>query len=330
VARSFKAPFPWFGGKALVAAAVWRRFGAVRHYIEPFFGSGAVLLARPLPVAGVETINDADGLVSNFRRATKAAPAAVAEYADWPVNENDLHARHAWLVARKDTLQKRLEADPDYYDAQVAGWWAWGLACWIGSGFCAGNEGRGLHRGRVHLSNNQGIRHASAQSAPDTASAGLGEAGLRPWLAALSARLARVRVCCGDWTRVCGGATGNALAHFFNSGEPCAVFLDPPYSAEAGRYPDMYLVEDTAVAHAVREWAIAHGDDRRLRIALCGYDGEHAMPPSWICEKWKANGGMSSVAKNAQARARANRFRERIWFNRHCARQPYEMGELFQ
>ncbi|MES4791926.1 MAG: hypothetical protein C4321_02080 [Chloroflexota bacterium] len=28
------------------------------------------------------------------------------------------------LVARKDELQSRLEGDPDYYDAKVAGWWA--------------------------------------------------------------------------------------------------------------------------------------------------------------------------------------------------------------
>jgi hypothetical protein len=41
------APFPWFGGKRKVAAEVWARFGAVGNYVEPFFGSGAVLLARP-------------------------------------------------------------------------------------------------------------------------------------------------------------------------------------------------------------------------------------------------------------------------------------------
>lgn len=43
-----KAPFPWFGGKARVASMVWERFGAeIGNYMEPFFGSGAVLLGRP-------------------------------------------------------------------------------------------------------------------------------------------------------------------------------------------------------------------------------------------------------------------------------------------
>ena len=85
-----KAPFPWFGGKSIIAPDVWRRFGNAKCYIEPFFGSGAMLLNRPEPFDGVETINDKDGLVSNFWRAVKAEPDAVAEHADWPVLENDL------------------------------------------------------------------------------------------------------------------------------------------------------------------------------------------------------------------------------------------------
>ena len=70
----FKAPFPWFGAKARIAHAVWQRFGDVKTYVEPFFGSGACLLNRPLTFAGAETVNDADGLVCNFWRALKAEP----------------------------------------------------------------------------------------------------------------------------------------------------------------------------------------------------------------------------------------------------------------
>ena len=42
-----KAPFPYFGGKSKVAGEVWRRFGDVPNYVEPFAGSTAVLLKRP-------------------------------------------------------------------------------------------------------------------------------------------------------------------------------------------------------------------------------------------------------------------------------------------
>lgn len=117
-----RAPFPYFGGKSTIAGEVWRRFGDVPNYVEPFFGSGAVLLARPEWHLGkMETVNDKDGLLANFWRAVVADPEAVAYCADWPVNENDQHARHAWLVSQKETLQERLEGDPEYYDAKVAG-----------------------------------------------------------------------------------------------------------------------------------------------------------------------------------------------------------------
>jgi DNA adenine methylase len=46
-AEHLQAPFPYFGGKSRVAEIVWARFGDVDNYVEPFFGSGAVLLARP-------------------------------------------------------------------------------------------------------------------------------------------------------------------------------------------------------------------------------------------------------------------------------------------
>lgn len=32
-----EAPFPWFGGKRRVAPVIWRAFGDVRNYVEPFF-----------------------------------------------------------------------------------------------------------------------------------------------------------------------------------------------------------------------------------------------------------------------------------------------------
>jgi hypothetical protein len=125
-------------------------------------------------------------------------------------------------------------------------------------------------------------------------------------------------VCSGDWKRVCGGNSGDAISHFFAGGEPCGIFLDPPYSAEADRENSLYRCEDLQVAHAVREWAVAHGADPRLRICLCGYDGEYQMPSSWECLKWKAGGGMATLGLNADTRGRLNKFRERLWFSPHC------------
>ena len=305
-----QAPFPYFGGKSRIAAAVWARLGDVPNYVEPFFGSGAALLARP-HAPGIETVNDADGMVSNFWRATQADPDAVAHHADWPVNENDLHARHYWLVMQKESLQARLEGDPDFYDAKIAGWWCWGMCCWIGGGFCAGrgpwrvedgrlvkgDAGRGVQRQRVHLSDaGMGVQR--------------GGQNVYDWMRALSERLRRARVCCGDWTRVCGPAV--TVAHGLTG-----VFLDPPYADTAGRDSDLYAVDSETVAHAAREWAIANGDNPKMRIALCGYEGEHVMPTTWECVAWKTSGGYAKLGNGA---GRENAHRERIWFSPHCLR----------
>lgn len=171
-----RAPFPWFGGKSAVASEVWERFGSVGNYIEPFFGSGACLLARPNP-QGFETINDFDGLLTNAWRALQADPETVAHHADWPVSECDLHARHAWLVGQRESITARLMGDAAFYDAKAAGWWLWGVSSWIGSGWCSGqgpwivvdgalvdsrqlphlSEGKGINRQLPHLSGDQGI-----------------------------------------------------------------------------------------------------------------------------------------------------------------------------
>lgn len=132
-----KAPFPWFGGKSTVARSVWLRIGDVSNFIEPFSGSAAMLLARPHPPR-IETLNDFDCYVANFWRATLRDPEAVVEFADGPVNEADLHARHRWLVYSEHAAEWRLQMrrDPDHFDAKIAGWWCWGLCQWIGSGWC--------------------------------------------------------------------------------------------------------------------------------------------------------------------------------------------------
>ena len=296
-----RAPFPWFGGKSRAASIIWARFGDVANYIEPFAGSLAVLLARPTPPR-IETVNDLDCNVANFWRAVQADPEAVAKFADWPVNEADLHARHRWLVAQLPAHRERMMTDPDYFDAKIAGWWVWGLCQWIGSGWCAerkptrqrphvGDAGMGVHRKRPHV----------------------GDAG-RGVFTELCDRMRHVRVCCGNWDRIMGPSPT------FHNGVT-GVFLDPPYADTADRDSDLYREDSLSVAHDVREWAIANGDNPMLRIALCGYEGEHVMPAEWECVAWKAKGG---YAGQSTRHDNPNAKRERIWFSPHClgGKQP--------
>ena len=308
-----KAPFPYFGGKARAAHLVWERFGDPPNYVEPFFGSGAVLLSRDWPHSGTETVNDADGLLANFWRALQADPSAVADHADWPVNENDLHARHAWLVGRKDRIQAKLEGDPDWFDAKAAGWWVWGISAWIGSGWCSGKgpwqsvEIEDGTRQLVHLGNaGRGVNRKREE--------------LQEYFHALADRLRDVRVCCGDWSRVCGPSV------LRGAGTPCAIFLDPPYADTADRDSTLYRIDSESVAHEVREWAIREGDNKDYRIALCGYENEHVMPDSWECVEWKANGGYGSQSLSHD---NPNARKERIWFSPHCVKPEHERQPLF-
>lgn len=137
MADVLKSPFPYFGGKSRVADLVWSRLGNVDNFVEPFAGSLAVLLRRG-KTGRIETVNDVNHYIVNFWRAVKSDPEAVAEFADHPVCEADLHARHRYLVLgdRVGKFRTMIETDPDYFDPKFAGWWVWGQCCWIGGGWC--------------------------------------------------------------------------------------------------------------------------------------------------------------------------------------------------
>jgi len=306
-----------------------------------------VLLGRPASHAGrTETVNDADCYLSNFWRALAHDPEAVAAAADWPVNECDLVARHAWLVSHGRERIATMEADPEFYDAKVAGWWVWGINSWIGSGWCSGtgpwsvvdgalvkgdagqgvkrqlphlgNAGQGINRQRPHLSD---AGHGINRKRPHLGNRAPGrdlpmvwtDLPLLDYLSALSARLRSVRVCCGDWSRV---VTRGAMAH----GDTVGVFLDPPYLGDV-RAADLYSTDDYTISAAVREWAIANGDDRRMRIVLAGYEAEHAehMPADWRMVAWKAGAAYQGHDSGDDAN-KANRKQERLWLSPHCLR----------
>jgi DNA adenine methylase len=87
-------------------------------------------------------------------------------------------------------------------------------------------------------------------------------------LQALAARLRWVRMTCGDWTRVLSPAvtTSHGLT---------GVVLDPPYSFDV-RKAGIYRHDDRGVAESVSAWALEHGRDPLLRIAVAGKGDEHA------------------------------------------------------
>jgi site-specific DNA-adenine methylase len=188
-----------------------------------------------------------------------------------------------------------------------------------------GDAGMGVSRQLPHLgSAGMGEQPpATALKRPNLGGRGTGngihgdaaQTALEEYMLALSARLRRVRVCCGDWTRVLGPSV--TIKHGV-----CGVFLDPPYDMRvvAERADGLYSGgHDNELSKAVRAWAVENGNNPLLRIALCGYEGEHEMPADWECVHWKAHGGYGSQRGGS---GNQNSARERIWFSPHCVKQP--------
>lgn len=359
--NELRAPFPYFGGKSRVADVVWRAFGNVPNFVEPFCGSLAVILARPQEPK-IETVNDADCMIANFWRSVQSAPEEVARWCDGPVNEADLHARHQWLVTQlKGTFRENMLSDPHFCDCKIAGWWVWGISQWIGGGWChvggakerntrsrsrpdLDGHGQGVHKlwppdlrgggrgiaapGRRPSSRSSGVTSDSmiATHLPSLGNMrgvlGESKSPCLEWFRALQTRLRRVRVVCGDWKRVLGDSVLGTTKSRNSGMNPCGLFFDPPYSHEE-RDPDLYAEDSSSIASEVREWAIARADDPDLRIALCGYEGEHDMPETWTKHAWKAHRGYASAENE-------NIHRERIWFSPHCLALDPPQQALFR
>lgn len=368
--------FVYPGGKREIASMVWERFGDVQNYVEPFAGSLAVMLGRPFRVR-TETINDANPYITNFFRAVKHEPKAVAFWADNTVNHADLLSRHRFLKgiapipevppefdtpelraayiagyqARADKpldlaeFIHRMKSEPDYYDVKAAGWWVWGMACYIGTGWCdlsdrthnkipglgtRANKGVngitfGVHNKRPNLHNSNGV---------------ISIPSLYDYMEKLSLRLRRVRVVNGDWKQVLG-----ATATYKNG--LTGIFLDPPYS-NAVRDRNLYAIDDhkdqVPTSQLVREWCLEHIVDQnarsgvvhyegarylhpKLRISICGYVGEgHEVLDDlgWEKVEWTAQGGMGNQRKNGR---NDNGKKEVVYFSPHCLK-PTKVQQL--
>lgn len=104
-----KPPFAYYGGKVGLAARIVDLLPPHQVYLEPFFGSGAVLFAKAPSVN--EIVNDLDGAVvaffrclrerpSDLERVCRLTPYARAEYAAADLSEalDDLElARRFWV-----------------------------------------------------------------------------------------------------------------------------------------------------------------------------------------------------------------------------------------
>ena len=105
--QDLKPPFQYYGGKMKLAATIARLLPKHDHYVEPFAGSLAVLLAKEPSKA--ETVNDLDGdLVSFWRvlrdrapeleRLATLTPHSRQDYDAAKLLDADDELRRAWQV----------------------------------------------------------------------------------------------------------------------------------------------------------------------------------------------------------------------------------------
>ncbi len=126
-----KPPFAYYGGKTILADRIVAALPAHEHYVEPFAGSLAVLLAKPR--SRMETVNDLDGDLMLFWRVLRDRPdelirvcaltphsrAGHIEAYDRPDDMDELErARRVWSLlaqSRTGTLRRtgwRFHIDP--------------------------------------------------------------------------------------------------------------------------------------------------------------------------------------------------------------------------
>ena len=121
---------------------------------------------------------------------------------------------------------------------------------------------------------------------------------LTEYFTALSKRLKDVTIHFGDWAKLANAAARESVH------SDVAILLDPPYKFATGRQEGVYATDSGDVALYVHRWALARSQTHpTLKINLCGFAGEHRMPPTWGEVVWQSKLG---------------RGRERIWFSPNC------------
>lgn len=147
-------------------------------------------------------------------------------------------------------------------------------------------------------------------------------AWLQDWFLRLRDRFRTVRVCCGDWIRVCDSPSTTTRLGL------TGLFLDPPYrthleDGESNRSRELYASDrDQDVGRLVDRviaYCLERGSDPQMRIAVCCYEGEGyevLADQGWTVEEWKASGGYG----NQSGKVNDNAARERIWFSPSCVK----------
>ncbi|MCH5340086.1 MAG: DNA adenine methylase [Acetatifactor sp.] len=102
-----KAIVKYPGSKWSLADWIIGFFPEHHSYLEPFFGSGAVLFNKPR--SNIETVNDLDGNVVNLFECIRSDPEKLAHYIYWTP-----YAREVYDQTYKETPRNKFEAAANF------------------------------------------------------------------------------------------------------------------------------------------------------------------------------------------------------------------------
>jgi len=258
-----KPPIPYFGSKLAIAPWIVSLLPAHEHYVEPYCGSLAVLLAKP--PSRMETANDLDGRLVNFWRVLRDRPEELARLCALTPHSR---AEYTEALQRIDTETDPLER------ARLA---------WVI-----------LHQGRGRRFNgHEGWRHTvgrtTAGGGDKRVAVGIGHAV--DLLAPASERMRTVTLECLPALDLIGkyGAHPNAL-----------LFVDPPYLGSTRPGPRRYGLEMTD-PHQHRELTAALRDCSAA-VVLSGYPSPlyDELYEGWYREQTSASTGNGRAGEQAR------------------------------
>ena len=108
-----KPPFPWIGGKEKIAPYILQTFPAkLAQYVEPFGGSGAVLLAPPPEPSRLDIYNDLDAeLVNLYSCIKECSNVLLRELKFLPIHSRRLFEYYRDFVAHKEVYYQNVQAE---------------------------------------------------------------------------------------------------------------------------------------------------------------------------------------------------------------------------
>jgi DNA adenine methylase len=254
-------PFAYFGGKTTLASRIVELLPAHGHYVEPYAGSLAVLLAKPR--SAMETVNDLDGYLMTFWRVLRDRTEELVR-----VCTLTPHARGEHAIARQ------LDNHEDLDELEIA------RRVWVG-----------LTQGRSGT-----LRHTGWRYFRDRAGSSIGMPGYLVGyidrIVADAERLAGVSLECRPALEI---------IEKYGQHTDTLIYADPPYLASTRGWGNNYRVEmqqpdqHRELAEALRA---CHGPVVLSGYASPLYDDE--LFPDWHRVEMKAFTGNGTTGSRTE------------------------------